>query len=76
MDYEHQPMHGPGVWIGAGLLVTVGGVALLWVSRSASGDQALAVAGWGHGGRGLDERHRWHIARQTSSPVTRSQGGA
>ncbi|MFD6517064.1 hypothetical protein [Rhodococcus sp. NPDC060176] len=46
MGYEHQPTPGPAVWIGAGLLVAVGGAALLWVSRVDAGDVALAVAGW------------------------------
>lgn len=46
MDYEHQPTPGAAVWIGAGLLVTVGGAALLWVSRVDAGDVELAVAGW------------------------------
>jgi membrane protein implicated in regulation of membrane protease activity len=31
MDHEHQPTPGPAVWIGAGALVAVGGISLLWV---------------------------------------------
>lgn len=32
MDHEHQPTPGPAVWIGAGALVAVGGISLLWAS--------------------------------------------
>ena len=41
MDYEHQPTPGPAVWIGAGLLVAVGGASMLWTSS----DPALTVIG-------------------------------
>ncbi|MFK0242644.1 hypothetical protein ACIQTX_17475 [Microbacterium sp. NPDC090281] len=32
MDHEHQSTPGPAVWIGAGALVAVGGISLLWAS--------------------------------------------
>lgn len=46
MDYEHEPTRGPGAWIGAGLLVAVGGAALIVVSRVEPGSLLSAVIGW------------------------------
>lgn len=72
MGYEHQPTPGAAVWSGAGLLVTVGGAALLWVSRVDAGDVALAVAGWIAVVVGLDGHRRRRLARHTSPAATRS----
>ena len=60
MDYQHQPTPGPAVWIGAGLLVAVGGASMLWAAGGASLDllpiigailliTGLACAGAGFG---------------------------
>ena len=38
MDYQHQPTPGPAVWIGAGLLVALGGASMLWAAGGASLD--------------------------------------
>lgn len=45
MDYQNQPTPGPAVWIGAGLLTVIGGVALLWLSIAETGDPIPAALG-------------------------------
>lgn len=46
MDFEHQPTPGPAVWIGAGVLVAIGGAALLWMANASSSDAVTAIIGW------------------------------
>lgn len=53
MDYEHQPTRGPGLWVGAGALTAIGGVALVWVTRDDAVRWTLAIAGWALFGIGV-----------------------
>lgn len=46
MDFEHQPTPGPAVWIGAGVLVAIGGAALLWMANASSSDAVTTIIGW------------------------------
>lgn len=46
MAYEHEPTRGPGVWVGAALLVAVGGGSMAWVSHTTPDGFIFAAIGW------------------------------